>query len=102
MPEAVDAVLAQRVGAVPKTSTASVKSLRTMHPEASDAALVLTQTSGVAPDAVPAPASPEGLRYVPTTPADALLTGLTARATRYGQLGVQGPGVAIQLQGTEA
>jgi oxaloacetate decarboxylase alpha subunit len=56
----------------------------------------------VAPDRVPAPASPETLRYVATTPADALLTGLTARAERYALLSVQGPGVAIQLQGTEA
>jgi oxaloacetate decarboxylase (Na+ extruding) subunit alpha len=102
MPGAVDAGLAQRVGAVPKTSAASVKSLRTMYPEANDAALVLAQTCGVAPDTVPAPASREALRYVPTTPADALLAGLTARAARYAQLGVQGPGVSIQLQGTEA
>jgi oxaloacetate decarboxylase alpha subunit len=101
MPGAVDTRLAQRVGAVPKTSAPSVASLRTMHPEANDAALVLAQTCGVAPDTVPAPASPEGLRYVPTTPADALLAGLTARAARYAQLGVQGPGVAIQLQSSE-
>ena len=31
----------------------------------------------------------------------ALLAGLTARAAPYAQLGVQGPGVSIQLQGTE-
>jgi oxaloacetate decarboxylase alpha subunit len=102
MSGAVDTKLAQRVGAVPKTSAAAMKSLRIVHPEANDAALVLAQTCGVAPDTVPAPASPEGLRYVPTTPADALLAGLTSRAARYAQLGVQGPGVAIQLQGTEA
>jgi oxaloacetate decarboxylase alpha subunit len=51
---------------------------------------------------VPAPASQEGLRYVPTTPADALLASLTARAARYAQLNVQGPSVTIQLQGSEA
>jgi oxaloacetate decarboxylase (Na+ extruding) subunit alpha len=102
MPKAVDTGLAQRVGAVPKTSATSMKSLRTMHPEANDAALVLAQTCGVAPDTVPAPASLEALRYAAITPADALLAGLTARAARYAQLDVQGPGVAIQLQGTEA
>jgi oxaloacetate decarboxylase alpha subunit len=99
---AVDARLAQRLGALPKTLAPSVASLRAAYPEASDAALVLGQTCGVAPEAVPTPASPEILRYVATTPADALLAGLTARAARYAQLGVQGPGVAIQLQGTEA
>jgi oxaloacetate decarboxylase (Na+ extruding) subunit alpha len=102
MPGAVDTGLAQRIGAVPKTPAPSIASLRTMHPVANDAALVLAQTCGVAPDTVPAPASPEGLRYVPTTPADALLAGLTARAARYAQLGVQGPGVGIQLHGREA
>ncbi|MBR1301260.1 hypothetical protein [Bradyrhizobium sp. AUGA SZCCT0042] len=102
MPGVVDTGLAQRIGAVPKTPTTSVKSLRSMHPEANDAALVLAESCGVAPDTVPPPASPEGLRYVPSTPADALLAGLTARAARYAQLVVQGHGVAIQLQGTEA
>lgn len=102
MPGAVDTRLAQRVGAVPKTPASSIASLRTMYPEANDAALVLAQTCGVAPDTVSAPASREALRYVPTTPTDALLAGLTARAARYAQLGVQGPGVSIQLQGTEA
>jgi oxaloacetate decarboxylase alpha subunit len=99
---AVDARLAQRVGALPKKLAPSVASLRAVDPEASDAALVLGQICGVAPEAVPAPASPETLRYVATTPADALLAGLTARAARYALLSVQGPGVAIQLQGTEA
>jgi oxaloacetate decarboxylase alpha subunit len=99
---AVDARLAQRVGALPKKLAPSAASLRAAHPEATDAALVLAQTCGVAPDRMPAPASPETLRYVATTPADALLAGLTARAERYALLSVQGPGVAIQLQGTEA
>jgi oxaloacetate decarboxylase alpha subunit len=102
MSGAVDTRLAQRVGALPKASAASVKSLRTEHPEANGAALVVAQTCGVMPDTVPAPTSAEGLRYVTTTPADALLAGLTARAARYAQLGVQGPGVTIQLQGSEA
>jgi oxaloacetate decarboxylase alpha subunit len=99
---AVDVRLAHRVGALPKKLAPTVASLRAADPEASDAALVLGQICGVAPKAVPAPASPETLRYVATTPADALLAGLTARAARYAQIGVQGPGVAIQLQGTEA
>jgi oxaloacetate decarboxylase alpha subunit len=102
MPGAVDTRLAQRVGAVPKRSAPSVASLRTAYPGASDDALVLAQTCGVAPDAVPAPASPEDLLYPATTPADSLLAGLTARAAHYAQLGVQGPGVAIQLQGSES
>jgi oxaloacetate decarboxylase (Na+ extruding) subunit alpha len=97
----VDARLAQRVGALPKTATASMAALHAAHPEASDAALVIAQTCGVAANALPAPASSEALRYISATPADALLAGLTARAARYAQLGVQGPGVAIQLQGTE-
>jgi oxaloacetate decarboxylase alpha subunit len=101
MPGTVDTGLAQRVGGVPRTSAAAVKSLRIAYPAANDAALVLAQTCGVAPDRLPAPASPDGLRYVPTTPADALLAGLTARAARYAQLDVQGPGVAIQLHGKE-
>jgi oxaloacetate decarboxylase alpha subunit len=99
---AVDARLAQRVGALSKTLAPSVASLHAAYPETSDAALVLSQICGVAPEAVPAPASPETLRYVSTTPADALFAGLTARAARYAQLGVQGPGLTIQLQGTEA
>jgi oxaloacetate decarboxylase alpha subunit len=98
----VDARLAQRIGAVPKTQAPSAASLHAAFPEASDAALVLAQVCGVAPEALPAPASPDALRYVSATPADALLAGLTARAARYALLGVQGPGVAIQLQGTEA
>ena len=100
-PGSVDARLAQRVGALPKTAAPSLAALRSAHPEASDAALVLAQTCGVAPAALPAPASPEALRYVATTPADALVAGLTACAAPYAQLSVQGPGVAIQLQGTE-
>jgi oxaloacetate decarboxylase alpha subunit len=97
----VDARLAQRVGALPNSPKPSMEALHTAHPEASDAALVIGQTCGVAPEALPAPASPDALRYVPTTPADALLAGLTARAARYAQLTVQGPGVSIQLQGSE-
>jgi len=97
----VDARLAQRVGALPKTPAPSLAALRAMCSEASDAALVISQTCGVAPEALPAAASPEALRYVPTTPAEALLAGLTARAARYAQLGVTGPGIAIQLQVTE-
>ncbi|WP_280156378.1 hypothetical protein [Piscinibacter sp. XHJ-5] len=92
----VDARLAQRVGALPKTPSPSAAP-----PVASDVALVIAQACGVAPEALPAPASPEALRYVPTTPADALLAGLTSRAARYAQLGVTGPGVAIEIQGTE-
>ncbi|MFM0222012.1 acetyl-CoA carboxylase biotin carboxylase subunit family protein [Paraburkholderia dipogonis] len=98
---AVNARLTQRVGALPKTPAAPVAALHAAHPEASDAALVLAQTCGVAPEALPAPACTEALRYVSTSPADALLAGLTARAARYAQLEVRGPGVSIQLQGTE-
>lgn len=97
---AVDARLVQRVGALPKTPALSLATLHATYPEARDTALVIAQTCGVAPEALPAAASPEALRYVAKTPADALLAGLTARAARYAQLGVQGPGVAIQLQGT--
>jgi oxaloacetate decarboxylase alpha subunit len=98
---AVDAGLARRVGALPQTPSMPVVALKAKHPHASDAALVLSQACGVAPDALPAPAASDALRYVATTPADALLAGLTARAARYAQLEVHGPGVAIQLQGTE-
>jgi oxaloacetate decarboxylase (Na+ extruding) subunit alpha len=98
---AIDTRLAQRVGALPNTPATTLAALRASHPGASDAALVIAQTCGVAPEAAPAPALADALRYVAATPADALLAGLTARAARYAQLGVQGPGVAIQLQGTE-
>ncbi len=98
---AVDAGLARRVGALPQTPSMPVAALKAKHPHASDAALVLSQACGVAPDALPAPAASDALRYIATTPADALLAGLTARAARYAQLDVHGPGVAIQLQGTE-
>ena len=79
----------------------ALRFLRQAYPEASDAALVIAQACGVAPEAQPVAAPAEALRYVPTAPAEALLAGLTARARRYAQLGVQGPGVSIQLQGTE-
>ncbi|MFM0342148.1 hypothetical protein [Paraburkholderia fungorum] len=100
-PGGVDARLAQRVGALPKAPATSLAALHAAHPEASDAALVVAQTCGVAPEALPAPACTEALRYVSTSPADALLAGLTARAARYAQLEVRGPGVSIQLQGIE-
>jgi oxaloacetate decarboxylase alpha subunit len=98
---AVDAPLARRVGALPKTPATPAAALKAKHADASAAALVLSQACGVAPAALPAPAPPDALRYVAATPADALLAGLTARAARYAQLEVRGPGVAIQLQGTE-
>lgn len=97
----VDAGLARRVGALPRAAATSVDTLRTAHPGASDAALVVSQACGVPPEAMPRAASPEALRYVGVTPAEALLAGLTARAAPYAQLSVQGPGVSIQLQGTE-
>ena len=97
----VDAPLAKRVGTLPTTPAATVAALRTVWPEASDAALVIAQACGVAPEAQPVAAEAEALRYVSTTPAEALLAGLTARAARYAQLGVQGPGIAIQLAGKE-
>ncbi|MDM0071251.1 hypothetical protein [Variovorax sp. J31P207] len=97
----VDASLLRRVGALPKAPELSLAELRAACFDASDAALVISQTCGVAPEAVPAPASPEALRYVGMTPAEALLAGLTARVAPYAQLSVQGPGVSIQLQGTE-
>jgi oxaloacetate decarboxylase alpha subunit len=97
----VDARLAQRIGALPKAADPSIATLRKAHPAATDAALVLAQACGAAPESLPAAASPESLRYVATTPVDALLAGLTARAAGYAQLRVTGPGVSIQLQGTE-
>lgn len=97
----VDARLAQRVGALPTAVALSVGALHAAHPEVSDAALVISQACGVAPEALPAAASPEALRYAGVTPAEALLAGLTARAAPYAQLSVQGPGVSIQIQGTE-
>ncbi|MGJ7506460.1 hypothetical protein [Variovorax sp. GT1P44] len=97
----VDARLAQRVGALPRTAPTSVDALRAAHLGTSDAALVVSQACGVAPEALPEAASPDTLRYVSVTPAEALLAGLTARATPYARLSVQGPGVSIQLQGTE-
>jgi oxaloacetate decarboxylase alpha subunit len=100
-PKDVDVRLAQRVGALPRTAATSSDALRTTHPGASDAALVVAQACGVAPEALPAAASSDTLRYVGATPAEALLAGLTARAAPYAQLSVQGPGVSIKLQGTE-
>jgi len=100
-PAAVDARLARRVGALPKTPAQTVAALRAAHTGASDAALVIAQACGTAPEAQPAAASPEMLRYVPTTPAQALVDGLTARAARYARLGVRGPDIAIELAGTE-
>jgi len=97
----VDAGLARRVGAVPKTPATPMAALKAQHPETSDAAWVLSSACGAAPAALPAPAGRDALHYVATTPVDALLAGLTARAARYAQLEVRGPGVAIQLQGTE-
>lgn len=94
----VDALLARRVGALPTATAQSVVALQAFHPDAGAAALVSAQVCGVAPAALPAPATPAALPYVPTSPADALLAGLTARAARYAQLSVQGPGVSIQLQ----
>ncbi|MDM0019136.1 hypothetical protein [Variovorax saccharolyticus] len=101
-PQEVDAGLARRVGALPGPAASPLAALRAAHPDASDAALVIAQSCGVAPGALPAPASPDALRYAGLTPAQALLAGLTARAAPYAQLGVQGPGVSIQLQGTES
>ncbi|MGJ7512031.1 hypothetical protein [Variovorax sp. GT1P44] len=97
----MDARLARRVGALPRTAAATVEATHAAHPEASDAGLVVAQACGVAPEALPAAATPDTLRYVGVTPAEALLAGLTARAAPYAQLSVQGPGVSIQLQGTE-
>jgi len=97
----VDPRLAKRIGALPKTGVSSAAALDGSCAEASGDALLIAQTCGVAPEALPAAASPETLRYVGATPADALLAGLTARAARYAQLSVQGPGVSIELQGTE-
>ncbi len=100
-PGTVDARLAQRVGALPKVPPTSIAALHAAHPDASDADLVIAQICGVAPAALPAPASTDALRYVATSPVDTLLAGLTACAARYAQLEVRGPGVSIQLQGTE-
>lgn len=96
---AVDATLLRRVGALPKARLAPM--VKAGHDNASTAACVLSQACGVAQNALPTPASPDALRYVATTPAEALLAGLTARAERYAQLEVHGPGVSIQLQGAE-
>ena len=92
----VDARLARRVGALPKADA-----LGAARPDVDDAAWVISQACGVAPEALPTAASPDTLRYVGATPAQALLAGLTARAAPYALLGVQGPGISIQLQGTE-
>ncbi|MDM0015794.1 hypothetical protein QTH87_25370 [Variovorax sp. J22P168] len=100
-PAAVDASLARRVGALPPSPPSSAAALRKTWPGASDAALVIAQACGVSPGSQPTPAAPDSLRYQPATPAEALLAGLTARATRHAQLGVEGPGVSIQLQGSE-
>jgi oxaloacetate decarboxylase (Na+ extruding) subunit alpha len=97
----VDARLVRRVGTLPKSSTQAVEAVRAAYPAAGDAALVIALICGVAPEALPASASPEALRYVGASPADALLAGLTARAAPYAQLCVHGPGVAIELQSTE-
>ena len=101
-PGAADPGLLRRVGALPTTAPATASALHAAHPRASDAAIILAQLSGVAPAAQPKPTPSDALRYVATTAEDALLAGLTARAARYAQLGVRGPGVDIQLQGTEA
>jgi oxaloacetate decarboxylase alpha subunit len=92
-PGTVDAALARRLGALPKASRPAA--------QAKDAALVTSQVCGVAPEALPARAEAAALRYVRTTPADALVAGLTARAARYARLGVSGPDVAIEIIGSE-
>jgi oxaloacetate decarboxylase alpha subunit len=92
-PGTVDAALARRLGALPRASRPAA--------QAKDAALVTSQVCGVAPEALPARAEAAALRYVRTTPADALVAGLTARAARYARLGVSGPDVAIEITGSE-
>ena len=98
---AVDPRLLNRVGAIPRLPAQSLAQLRAANPDASDAVLVIAHVCGVAPAEHPATQSPEALRYVAATPEEVLLAGLTARAARYAHLGVQGPGVSIQVQGTE-
>lgn len=98
---AVEPRLLIRVGAVPPLPAPSPAQLRAAYPDASDAALVTAHVCGKAPAAQAAAQSPEALRYVAATPEEALLAGLTARAAGYAQLSVQGPGVFIEVQGTE-
>jgi oxaloacetate decarboxylase alpha subunit len=100
LPGTADASLAQRVGLPPITPALSLAALRSAHPGVGDAALVAAQVCGVAPEALPAAAAAQDLAYVATSPADALLAGLTARASRYAQLSAHGPGVSIELQGS--
>ncbi|MEJ8821356.1 hypothetical protein WKW80_04800 [Variovorax humicola] len=98
---AVDDRLMKRVGALPPTPAPALSTLRAATPGATDAELVLAHVCGVAPQAQPAAASSDALRYLGATPEDALLAALTARASRYAQLGVRGPGVSIEVQGTK-
>lgn len=100
-PGAVDTRLAQRVGRLATIPARSLQALHAAHTGASDAALVLAQVCGIEPLALPSAAPPESLCYDAVTPIDALIAGLTARATRYAQLSVLGPDVAIHLQGTQ-
>jgi oxaloacetate decarboxylase alpha subunit len=99
LPGTVDAGLVQRVGLPPITPAISLAALRRAHPTVGDAALVAAQVCGLAPEALPAAAAPQDLAYIATSPEDALLSGLTVRASRFAQLSIQGPGVSIELQG---
>jgi oxaloacetate decarboxylase (Na+ extruding) subunit alpha len=99
LPGTADASLAQRVGRPPIPPPHSLGALRSAHPGVCDAALVAALVCGVAPEALPAGTARPDLNDVATSPEEALLSGLMARAARYAQLSVHGPGVSIDLQG---
>jgi oxaloacetate decarboxylase alpha subunit len=96
-----DGRLLQRIGVLPAMQPRTVEQLRSAWPTAGNTDLLTAHATGTSADAQPAPATADALSYDATTPADALLAGLTARAPRYAQLAVHGPGVAIQLHSTE-
>jgi len=100
-PGAIDIGLARRVGRIAKPRPLPLKTLRVRHPRATDASLLLSQVCGVHPMSLPSPDATDALFYVATTPADALVEGLAARAARFGQIKVSGPGLALEMRAAE-
>lgn len=99
-PGPVDKQLARRVGRLPQQRPQTMQALRAQCPGASDSALVLAQICGVGPDKLPAPAAPDAVAYGATTPTDALIAGLSARASRFAELHVFGPQLSVRLRGS--
>ena len=104
-PGPIDAGLLKRLGTLSPPQPQGLAALRAANAGATDAALVLAQVCGVAPQAQPRPTAREALQEavhdLATTPEEVLWWGLLSRGVRYAELNVQGPGVAIRLRGSK-